>query len=73
MACTCRWRGPPVFRHPQLPTGAELQVLLQQIFERVGCLFERRGIVERNTGMHRPRPPGSPVSAKPFTFGSMAG
>jgi hypothetical protein len=38
----------PVFRHVPRPTGAELQVLVQQIAERTGRLLERRGIVERD-------------------------
>jgi pyruvate/2-oxoglutarate dehydrogenase complex dihydrolipoamide acyltransferase (E2) component len=38
----------PVFRHVPRPTGAELQVLVQQIAARVGRLLERRGIVERD-------------------------
>jgi hypothetical protein len=37
-----------VFRHVPQPTGAELQVLVQQIASRVGRLPERRGIIERN-------------------------
>ena len=40
--------GPPVFRHVPAPTGAESQVLVQQIAGRVGRLLERRGIVERD-------------------------
>ncbi len=38
----------PVFRHVPRPTRAELQVLVQQIAERIGRLLERRGIVERD-------------------------
>jgi hypothetical protein len=38
----------PVFRHVPGPTGAELQVLVQQIAGRIGRLLERRGIVERD-------------------------
>jgi hypothetical protein len=38
----------PVFRHVPQPTGAELQVLVQQIAARTGRLLERRGIVERD-------------------------
>lgn len=40
--------GRPVFRHVPAPTGAELQVLVQQIAARIGRLLERRGIVERD-------------------------
>src|SRR5690606_14853039 len=40
--------GPPVFRHVAAPTGAELQLLVQQIAARVGRLLERRGMVERD-------------------------
>lgn len=40
--------GPPVFRHLPAPTGAQLQVVVQQIAERVGHVLERRGLVERD-------------------------
>ena len=38
----------PVFRHVPAPTSVQLQVLVQQIAERVGRLLERRGLVERD-------------------------
>ena len=37
-----------VFHHVAAPTSAQLQVLVQQIAERVGRLLERRGLVERD-------------------------
>ena len=40
--------GPPVFRHLPAPTGAQLQVVVQQIAERVGHVLERCGLVERD-------------------------
>ena len=38
----------PVFRPVPAPTGAELQVLVQQIAERIGGVLEQRGLVERD-------------------------
>lgn len=38
----------PIFRHVPAPTSVQLQVLVQQIAERVGRLLERRGLVERD-------------------------
>lgn len=37
-----------MFRHVPGPTGAELQVVVQQIAGRIGRLLERCGIVERD-------------------------
>lgn len=38
----------PVFRHVPAPTAAQLQVLVQQIAERIGRLLEKRGLIERD-------------------------
>jgi Putative transposase len=40
--------SPPVFRHVPAPTRAQLQLLVQQIADRIGRLLEKRGLVERD-------------------------
>jgi ribosomal protein S27E len=52
--------GPPVFRHLPAPTGAQLQVVVQRIAERVGHVLERRGLVERGVGAAK-HPPADPA------------
>ena len=38
--------SPPGFRQVPAPTSAQLQVLVQQIAERIGRLLEKRGLIE---------------------------
>jgi Putative transposase len=38
----------PVFRHVPAPTSAQLQLLVQQIAERIGSLLEKRDLIERD-------------------------
>jgi Putative transposase len=40
--------GQPAFRQVAAPGLSELQVLVEQIASRIGCVLERRGLVERD-------------------------
>ena len=40
--------GSPVFRHLAGPAQNELQTIVEQIASRIGCVLERRGLVERD-------------------------